>query len=588
MKKQIEQNLLTLSSRPGVYLMKNKQGEIIYIGKAKNLKNRVSQYFLRPQSGRVAAMVFNVSDFETILTKNEKEAFILEMNLIKEHYPRYNILLKDDKHYPYIALRKTKSPVLKITRNDFDQNFFYFGPFPTSTYAYEIINLLNKIFPLQKCNVLPKIPCLYYHLGQCLAPCINEIDEETHRHIYEQIKSFLSGNNLDVYQQIETRMLEASNKQEYEKAHDYKKTLLAIKHLNERQTMEVQDRLDRDIFAYTTREGYLALALLTFRRGLLLGKEVFVVPQFGHDLDLVSNLILQYYQTHSLPNEIIANIYGLKNRIEAIYDVKVYKKSRGPFYELVETASTNARQGLDEHFMSARLSDDHFKTLTKLGELLKIESPLYIELFDHSHISGTSQVSAMVAFINGEPSKKLYRRFHLSEEIKGNDLEATKEVIYRRYKRLVDQKLKQPNLILVDGGVQQVKAALESLEKLQLKIPVFGLYKNNRHQTEGIVNHLDEKFPIKHKPLFFLVTRMQDEVHRFALAFHQKTRRKKMTTSILDNIEGLGAKRQQILLRQYPSINELKKATLLELEQLLPKKVAQNVYDKLQKDFVNN
>ena len=586
MKKQIEQSLLTLSQKPGVYLMKNKLGEIIYIGKAKNLKNRVSQYFLRPQAGRVAAMVFEVEDFATIITKNEKEAFILEMNLIKEHYPRFNILLKDDKHYPYIALRKKKSPVLKITRNDLDKNFFYFGPFPTSTHAYEIINLLNKIFPLQKCKVLPKIPCLYYHLGQCLAPCINEIDEETHRLIYEQIKAFLSGDNLDVYHQIEEKMLQASENQEYEKAHDYKKTLFAIKHLNEQQKVEVQDRLDRDIFAYTIREGYLALALLTFRRGLLLGKEVFVVPQFGRDIDLVGSLILQYYQTHSLPHEIIVNIASLKRVIEAVYDVKVLTKSHGTFYDLVEMASTNARQGLDEHFMSARLSDDHLKTLSLLGDLLKIETPFYIELFDNSHLQGTSQVSAMVAFINGEPSKKLYRRFHLEDAKKGDDLTSIKEVVYRRYKRLKDQKLKMPHLILVDGGLQQVKAAQESLNKLSLKIPCFGLYKNKRHQTEGIISDKDQIFKIDNKPLFFLLTRMQDEVHRFALAFHQQTRTKKMKRSILDNIEGLGPKRQALLLRTYPSLNELKKVSLFELEQLLPKSVAKNVFDKLKE--VNN
>ncbi len=583
MTESVKQNLLLVPAKPGVYLMKNSDDEIIYIGKAKNLNKRVTQYFNRPQSGKVAAMVFNVDHFETIITKSEKEAFILEMNLIKKHYPRYNILLKDSKHYPYIALKRKKSPVLKIARDDKDKNYFYFGPYPTSMHAYEVINLLNKIFPLQKCKTLPNIPCLYYHLGQCLAPCINVIDEETHTAIYNQIKSFLSGNNEDVKNQLRQKMEEASHKQEYEKANDYKKTLLAIDHINERQSMEVKDHINRDIFAYVTRDGYLALALLTFRHGIMLGKEVFVVEQFGDDLDLVSDLIMQYYQTHSLPNEIVANIYGLKTRIEDIYDVNVVYKSRGALYDLIDMATINARQGIDEHFMSARLTDDNLSILTKLGKMLAIKTPTYIELFDNSHLQGSSPVGAMVAFINGEPSKKMYRKFHIEGDEKRDDFASIKEVIYRRYRRIKDDHLKQPNLILVDGGLPQVNAAIESLAKLEMAIPVFGLYKNDRHQTEGLINKEGKKFELSDdKPLFFLLMRMQDEVHRFAISFHHQIRNKAFKSSILDNIDGLGKRRIEMLYRNYESINELKKATLEELEQLLPKNVALLVKKRLE------
>ena len=583
MTESVKQNLLLVPAKPGVYLMKNSDDEIIYIGKAKNLNKRVTQYFNRPQSGKVAAMVFNVDHFETIITKSEKEAFILEMNLIKKHYPRYNILLKDSKHYPYIALKRKKSPVLKIARDDKDKNYFYFGPYPTSMHAYEVINLLNKIFPLQKCKTLPNIPCLYYHLGQCLAPCINVIDEETHTAIYNQIKSFLSGNNEDVKNQLRQKMEEASHKQEYEKANDYKKTLLAIDHINERQSMEVKDHINRDIFAYVTRDGYLALALLTFRHGIMLGKEVFVVEQFGDDLDLVSDLIMQYYQTHSLPNEIVANIYGLKTRIEDIYDVNVVYKSRGALYDLIDMATINARQGIDEHFMSARLTDDNLSILTKLGKMLAIKTPTYIELFDNSNLQGAAPVGAMVAFINGEPSKKMYRKFHIEGDEKRDDFASIKEVIYRRYRRIKDDHLKQPNLILVDGGLPQVNAAIESLAKLEMAIPVFGLYKNDRHQTEGLINKEGKKFELSDdKPLFFLLMRMQDEVHRFAISFHHQIRNKAFKSSILDNIDGLGKRRIEMLYRNYESINELKKATLEELEQLLPKNVALLVKKRLE------
>jgi len=583
MTEAVKQALLFIPNKPGVYLMKNKDDEIIYVGKAKNLNKRVTQYFMRPQSGKVVAMVFNVDHFETIITKSEKEAFILEMNLIKKHYPRYNILLKDSKHYPYIALKRKNAPVLKIARDDKDKNYFYFGPYPTSSHAYEMISLLNKIFPLQKCRTLPNVPCLYYHLGQCLAPCINRIDEETHALIYSQIKSFLSGNNADVISQIKQKMESASANQEYETANEYKTTLQAIEHINQPQSMEVKDHIDRDIFAYVTRDGYLALALLTFRQGILLGKEVFVVEQFGENLDLVADLILQYYQTHSLPQQIIANIYGLKARIEEIYDIKVIYKSRGALYDLVDMASVNARQGLDEHFMTARLTDNNLGILTELAKTIGIKTPTYIELFDNSHLQGASPVGAMVAFINGEPAKKMYRKFHIEGEEKRDDFASMNEVVFRRYKRLKDDNLRKPDLVLVDGGLPQVNAANEALSKVELSIPVFGLYKNDRHQTEGLIDANGIKYDLlSNKPLFFLLMRMQDEVHRFAISFHHQVRNKTFKASILDNIEGLGKRRIEILYRNYESINELKKATLEELEQLLPKNVALRVKERLE------
>ncbi|MDD4154821.1 MAG: excinuclease ABC subunit UvrC [Bacilli bacterium] len=583
MTEAVKQALLFIPNKPGVYLMKNKDDEIIYVGKAKSLNKRVTQYFMRPQSGKVAAMVFNVDHFETIITKSEKEAFILEMNLIKKHYPRYNILLKDSKHYPYIALKRKNAPVLKIARDDKDKNYFYFGPYPTSSHAYEMISLLNKIFPLQKCRTLPNVPCLYYHLGQCLAPCINRIDEETHALIFSQIKSFLSGNNADVISQIKQKMESASANQEYETANEYKTTLQAIEHINQPQSMEVKDHIDRDIFAYVTRDGYLALALLTFRQGILLGKEVFVVEQFGENLDLVADLILQYYQTHSLPQQIIANIYGLKARIEEIYDIKVIYKSRGALYDLVDMASVNARQGLDEHFMTARLTDNNLGILTELAKTIGIKTPTYIELFDNSHLQGASPVGAMVAFINGEPAKKMYRKFHIEGEEKRDDFASMNEVVFRRYKRLKDDNLRKPDLVLVDGGLPQVNAANEALSKVELSIPVFGLYKNDRHQTEGLIDANGIKYDLQsNKPLFFLLMRMQDEVHRFAISFHHQVRNKTFKASILDNIEGLGKRRIEILYRNYESINELKKATLEELEQLLPKNVALRVKERLE------
>ena len=561
--------------------MHDKDDKIIYIGKAKDLFKRVSQYFLRPQVGKVAKMAFEAEYFETIITNNEKEALILEMNLIQTHYPKFNILLKDGSHYPYIGLKKTGYPYLQIKRNTKDKGYDYFGPFPRSSSAYETIDLLNKVFPLRKCKNIPSTACLYYHLGQCLAPCINDFSKEKEDEIREDVKSFMRGNNQKVRQDIEAKMIAASEALDFESAASYKSILISIDHINTPQLMENNDKKDRDIFAFSVREGYLSLAVLLFRKGTLLDKKTYIVEEFDNNEEQVADLILQFYQNVPLPQEIIINNEIVVDLLFDLIDSNVYSVSKGKLHDLVLTAKQNANNALDEYFLSARLDSDKLALLEELGNIINIKTPLRIELFDNSHLQGSSPVGAVVVFINGEPAKKLYRKYKIEHEEARDDLKSMEEVTYRRYSRLKEEGKEMPDLILVDGGLNQIHAASRALEKAEVSINLFGLVKNNKHQTAGLMDKDGNIFDIDNKNIFFLLTRMQDEVHRFAITFHQSLRNKSMKTSILDGIKGLGDKRKELINRAYPDINLLKEATVEELSQLLPKEVAIDLYNKL-------
>ena len=563
--------------------MHDKDDNVIYVGKAKDLQKRVSQYFLRPQSGKVFKMVQNVDYFETIIVQNEKEALVLEMNLIHQYFPRFNVLLKDGSHYPYIALKKKGDVTLTIKRNNKDKNYDYFGPFPNSGAAYKMVDLIHKIFPIRKCRNIPKEVCLYYHLGQCLAPCINKIDEETYDSLREEIKSFLRGNNQKQISSLKTKMMEASEKQEYELANEYKQLIKSIEHINTTSSVESSDKTDRDIFAYSTRNGYLSLAFLIYRKGMLLGKESHVVEQFGDEEEQVVDLITQLYERCPLPNEIVVNSDYICQELQSYLDINVYSVTKGKIYDLVVSAKSNADNALDEYFLSSKLDTDKIALLDELGKLLNIPTPYHIELFDNSHLQGSSPVGAMVAYINGEPNKNLYRKFKIEHEEARDDFASMNEVITRHYSRLKSENKKFPDLILVDGGLPQVKSATSALQNIDAKIPVFGLYKDDKHSTSGLIDINEKTYPIEDKKLFFLLTRMQDEVHRFAISFHKEKRNKAMTVSIFDEVKGLGSKRRELLQRFYPDINSLKEASIDDLSQLLPKDVAEDLYVKLHK-----
>ena len=568
--------------------MHNAKDEIIYIGKAKDLYNRVSQYFLRPQAGKVAKMVFDVDYFETIITKTEKEALILEMNLIQTHYPKYNILLKDDSHYPYIALHKKGDPFLTIKRNNKDRNYDYFGPFPSGKSARGTIELLNKIFPLRKCSPLKKEPCLYYHLGQCLAPCIKPVDSSVYETIVEQIKRFFKGDSATIKKEYEKKMLDASSEQKYELAAEYKKIVDYIEHISTAQNVESNDHKDYDVFAYATRDNYLALSVIVYRDGMVLGKNSFVVERFDELGEQVQDLILQYYQKHTTPVEIVINDENVIALLSDYLDSRIESVTRGHRFELVSMALENAQNALDEYYLSPRIDENKIALLEELGQILNIDTPLRIELFDNSHLQGSNPVGAVVTFINGEPAKSLYRKYHIEWSEGKDDLKSMKEVVWRRYKRMKEENKTFPSLILLDGGLNQINAAKEALNDLDVSIPIYGLYKNDKHQTEGIIDEYGQKYKIENKSLFFMLTRMQDEVHRFAISFHRSLRDKSFKNSILDGVKGLGEKRKEIILRNYQDIKTLKNASVEELKQFLPVDVALSLYQSLHNDDENN
>lgn len=578
----VKRKIELLPDHPGCYLMKNKDGTIIYVGKAKSLVKRVKQYFTRPQEGKVFRMVLEVTDFDTIETDSEKESLLLEINLIQKYYPKYNIMLKDGKMYPYIALKKIGDPYLKIARNDKDKSFSYFGPFPNSGSAYRMIDLLNKIYPLRKCKNIPNRACLYYHLGQCMGPCINDISKSDNKDMISHITKFLNGDASEVKQEITTKMKAAANDLRFEEAQEYKETLDTIEHVLSSQKIMMQDHIDRDIVGYSQRDGYISILFLLYRKGVLLGKNLFVVEKFDDINSELTDYIYQFYLNHPKPKELIISEKSIADILESSLGIKVIVPSRGVKKDLLFMALENAKAGLDEHFMTARLEDDNLKLLEELGNMLNISTPLDIELYDNSHLQGAEAIGAMVKFINGVKVPSMYRKYKIRQENKRDDLASMEEVLTRRLTRLKEENSKMPDLIIVDGGMTQVEIAYNVREKLNVNVNIAGLAKNDKHETDALINgNTGEFIPLNHKsPLFFMLMRMQDEVHRFAISYHRHKREKSFFETIYDDIPGIGKKRRVQLLSAYPTLDSLKSVTLEELKQIVPEESAKLILEK--------
>lgn len=578
----VKRKIELLPDHPGCYLMKNKDGTIIYVGKAKSLVKRVKQYFTRPQEGKVFRMVLEVTDFDTIETDSEKESLLLEINLIQKYYPKYNIMLKDGKMYPYIALKKIGDPYLKIARNDKDKSFSYFGPFPNSGSAYRMIDLLNKIYPLRKCKNIPNRACLYYHLGQCMGPCINDISKSDNKDMISHITKFLNGDASEVKQEITAKMRAAANDLRFEEAQEYKETLDTIEHVLSSQKIMMQDHIDRDIVGYSQRDGYISILFLLYRKGVLLGKNLFVVENFDDINSELTDYIYQFYLNHPKPKELIISENSIADILESSLGIKVIVPSRGVKKDLLFMALENAKAGLDEHFMTARLEDDNLKLLEELGNMLNISTPLDIELYDNSHLQGAEAIGAMVKFINGVKVPSMYRKYKIRQENKRDDLASMEEVLTRRLTRLKEENSKMPDLIIVDGGMTQVEIAYNVREKLNINVNIAGLAKNDKHETDALINgNTGEFIPLNHKsPLFFMLMRMQDEVHRFAISYHRHKREKSFFETIYDDIPGIGKKRRVQLLSAYPTLDSLKSVTLEELKQIVPEESAKLILEK--------
>ena len=577
---KIADKLAILPAQPGCYLMKNKGGDIIYVGKAKVLKNRVRQYFVGAHDFKTTRLVANIDDFEYIVTASEKEALLLEINLIKKHTPPYNIMFMDDKTYPYLKLSKEAAPRLEVVRNTKDKKADYFGPFPDSGAAYDMAKLLNRMYPLRKCRQLPKKECLYYHIGQCLGPCIRPVDEAVYAHMRNEIRRFLKGDVSDTLAKLNEQMLAASEQLQFERAQEIHELMNSIRHVVDKQQIDFKDHLDRDVFAYYVDKGYISIQGFFMRGGKLLERSLSVTPLYEEEMEAFVAFIAQYYAHNPLPNEILIPREYDAGMLRELYGEKIVQPQRGDKVKLVEMALRNAKNAHEQKFTLVERKDQQ-KQLA-MGQLSRIfQKEIHrIEIFDNSHLAGTFNVSGMVVFLDGEPHKPGYRLYRLGEY--RSDMDSMREVLYRRYFRLLKEGAALPDLLVVDGGYQQVEAAKEIREQLDLDLTICGLVKDEHHNTSNLMDDQGTIIPIeKEGPLFFLLAQMQDEVHRFAISYHRRLRKKAMTRSILDEVEGLGEVRKKAIWKKFGSLKNLRAASVEEIRTVVPEKVAENIYHLL-------
>lgn len=574
--------LKTLPLEPGCYLMKDKNGTIIYVGKAKVLKNRVNSYFMGAHNYKTTKLVSNIADFDYIVTGSEKEALLLEINLIKKHRPKYNIMFMDDKSYPYIKLSNEAYPTLKVVRDlKKDRKAKYFGPFPDATAAHNTMKLLNTLYPLRKCRSMPKKVCLYYHIGSCLGPCEKEIDPEIYAKMKNDITKFLKGDVKDIKKELQEKMDQAIEHMAFEQAKEIHDLMISIDHIIDKQQIQTENNRDLDVFNYYADKGYLAIQGFFVRHGTLLEKELSLTPLYDDPQESFISFILQYYQSHPMADELIVPLEVDISSLNELLDQKISQPFKGYRLKLLDMAKNNAKNNLVQKFdVLDRVQDNNDESLSELAALLHKDSVSRIEIYDNSHLSGHFTVAGVVVYIDGVPSKNDYRLYKLHTQ--NSDVDSMKEVFYRRYFRMLNENGPFPDLILVDGGLNQIHAAKEILEQLDIHLTVCGLVKNEKHQTSNLMDEEGNIIPVSlESPLFFMLTRMQDEVHRFAISYHRRLRSKAQTKSILDDIEGVGEVRKKKLLNHFKSFKRIQAATLEELSEIVPKEVASNIYDVL-------
>lgn len=571
---------------PGCYLMKNTDGKVIYVGKARKLKNRVSSYFTGAHNYKTTKLVDHIWDFDYIVTGSEKEALLLEINLIKDYTPEYNIMFMDNTYYPYIELTDETHPRLKIVRKTKNKKNKYFGPYPDATAARNTFKLLNKLYPLRKCNHVPDKPCLYYSLHQCLGPCINEVDKSQYDEIRKELISFIHGNTKSKIDELTEKMMTASENLQFELAKEYRDLIRSIEYVTAKQNVQFGDYKDRDILGYFIDKGYISIQLFFMREGKLLYHDFNLEP-VGEDFeeDLIRFLVT-YYQTHPEPYELLIPQDVDLELLTEILSCHVLQPQRGDKKSLVEMANKNAKEALEKKFLLKEKTDEKtILPIIELGQKLGIDTPHTIELYDNSNIQGAYAVAGMVVYKDGVPSKKDYRKYKIKTVEGPDDYASMKEVIYRRYYRLLMEQKEMADLIIVDGGLGQIKVAKEVINSLNLSVHICGLSKDDKHSTAMLLDEDRNQVPIDTKsPLFFLLTRMQDEVHRYAISFHRQVRSKSLFSSILDEVEGIGEARKKKLLNHFKSVKKMKEASLEELEAVIPKNTAAKLYEVLHKE----
>lgn len=579
----LKDKLMTLPMEPGCYIMKDRNGTIIYVGKAKKLKNRVNQYFTGAHDYKTTKLVSQIVDFDTIVTKTEKEALILEINLIKKHRPRFNIMFMDDKSYPYIKITQEKYPRLSVVREmKKDKKANYYGPFPDATAAHSMASLLNSIYPLRKCVTLPRKVCLYYHLGQCLGPCQYPVDDDTYPQMIKEITQVLKGDDKALRQRLNDQMKDATEKLNYEKAMIYRDFLRSLDHVQDKQTVYQDNRIDRDAFNYYEKDGMLTITALIVRGGQLMDRHLVTQLLVDDASESFENFILQYYESQALPKELIVPVSFDISNISSLLDVKVLQPQRGELKKLLDLVLWNAMNHHRQHSTILKKNNEkQDNALRELKQILNISSVNRIELYDNSHTQGQFASSAKVVFVDGSPSKKDYRLYNLHNG--ADDVKNMEEVIYRRFLRAIKEKQTYPDLILMDGGYTQIQAALRSMEALEVQVPLYGLVKDDKHTTSALMDKEGNRIELKdYQETFFLLSRMQDEVHRFVLSHHQKRRSKAQTKSILEDIEGIGPKRRLALLKAFKSVQGILDAPQDKLEELVGKSLAKDLKKRIQ------
>ena len=564
---------------PGCYLMKNKDNIVIYVGKSKNLKNRLSSYFQREHTGKTKMLVREIDHFEYIVTNTEMESLLLEINLIKKYNPKYNILYRDDKSYPYIELTSDKVPTLKIIRriNVKKVKNNLFGPYPNVAAARKVVEILNRIYPLRKCKTYEKRECLYYHIGQCLGYCTHEVDENKIKEMKSEIISFLNGNTKVLTDRITEKMKISSDNLDYEKALEYKELLNYINITTEKQKVDLDNTVNIDVASYYAKDNYISIQILFIRGGKLLDRNRNIFPMIDSEEEEFSKYLSEFYNKNvSMPKEVLVPDNLNKEVFEKVFKIKFITPIKGEKKKILDLAYDNARIYYEEQMTYIKRDEDKItNALEELKTKLNLPSVSRIELFDNSNLFGTFNVSGMVVFIDGKPSKNDYRKFKITND-KNDDYGTMREVIYRRYFKVLKDNLEKPDLVVVDGGLGQINVAREVIKELGLNIPVCGLKKDDKHATNVLLGFDPViEVPIdKRSDLFLLLTKMQNEVHNFTISYHKQIRSKGAVSSILDNIEGIGEVRKNKLLKKYKTITKMKEAPLEELEEILPKDTA--------------
>ncbi len=583
---QIKEKLKTIPKKPGCYLWKDKNGVVIYVGKAKNLFNRTRQYFLKDRDLKTKKLVKEIFDIDYVVVNNENESLLLENNLIFKYKPKYNMLLRETNSFPYIVITKEEHPRIIYTHDTKKKiKGTYYGPFANSNIKkYELYNFINRIFPLRKCKTIPNQKCIYYDIGQCMGPCIKKIEQKDYEPHLKEINNFFSGKVQNIDELLETKEKDCAVKLMFEDCQKYLELRRSLKAFSEKQDIILSKDNDEDVIAYHIKENVISMVFFKYVKGTLLSKYDIITLFYDKEEDIVSRLIFDYYKNNAI--EVPKIVYlalndESLNELSKSLEIKFLNPSKGVKKEVMSIALTNAMENMKNKYLTIISNENReLNSIESLQNILGLSNIYRIEMFDNSNIFTSDKVAAMVVYENGQKNKSAYRKYNIKNTEANSDFEYMKEVVHRRYKKVHEEAGDIPDLLIVDGGKPQVTAALESLRDLGLDsiIPVIGLAKDNKHKTDRIIkSNYEEILLDKKSDLYFFLLNIQDEVHRFAISFHRDKRTKSLFDNSLNEIKNLGKVRIKKLIEKYGTVNNIKAASVEELMQIVPEAVAKEI-----------